>query len=78
MSPPLRLAASANSEGMRIRWCGRASNPVGDVNRFPVGSTPATFRQFAATASRRGAGCDLHLLASARRFEATVENPNNG
>jgi selenide, water dikinase len=29
---------------MRIRWCGRASNPVGDVNRFPVGSTPATFR----------------------------------
>jgi hypothetical protein len=31
-------------EGMRIRWCGRASNPVGDVKRFPVGSTPATFR----------------------------------
>src|ERR1700686_4930304 len=29
---------------MRIRWCGRASNPVGGVNRFPVGSTPATFR----------------------------------
>jgi selenide, water dikinase len=31
---------------MRIRWCGRASNPVGDLKRFPVGSTPATFRQF--------------------------------
>jgi selenide, water dikinase len=30
---------------MRIRWCGRASNPVGDLKRFPVGSTPATFRQ---------------------------------
>ena len=32
---------------MRIRWCGRTSNPVGDVNRFPVGSTPATFRHVA-------------------------------
>src|SRR6202044_3185903 len=41
---PMQWASSANSEGMRIRWCGRASNPVGDVNRFPVGSTPATFR----------------------------------
>jgi selenide, water dikinase len=30
---------------MRIRWCGRASNPVGDLKRFSVGSTPATFRQ---------------------------------
>src|ERR1700731_772226 len=29
---------------MRIRWCGWASNPGGDVNRFPVGSTRATFR----------------------------------
>jgi hypothetical protein len=40
-------AESANSEGMRIRWCGRTSNPVGDVKRFPVGSTPATFRHLA-------------------------------
>ena len=38
----------SDSEGMRIRWCGRASNPVGDVNRFPVGSTPATFRHIRA------------------------------
>jgi selenide, water dikinase len=42
-------------EGMRIRWCGRASNPVGDVNRFPVGSTPATFRQRRATLYERSA-----------------------
>jgi selenide, water dikinase len=41
-----RCEYDERSEGMRIRWCGRASNPVGDVKRFPVGSTPATFRHF--------------------------------
>ena len=39
---PLRCCP--RSEGMRIRWCGRASNPVGGAKRFSVGSTPATFR----------------------------------
>jgi hypothetical protein len=33
-------------EGIRIRWYGRASNPVGDVSRSQVGSTPAAFRPF--------------------------------
>ncbi len=32
------------SEGMRIRACGWASNPVGGVDRSLVGSTPAAFR----------------------------------
>jgi hypothetical protein len=32
------------AEGIRIRWCGQASNLVGDVNRSRVGSTPAAFR----------------------------------
>ncbi len=31
-------------EGIRIRWYGRASNPVGGVSRSRVGSTPAAFR----------------------------------
>src|SRR5690606_34403003 len=40
-----REVTRRHMEGMRIRACGRASNPVGGVDRFPVGSTPAAFRQ---------------------------------
>lgn len=32
-------------EGIRIRWYGWVSNPVGGVRRSQVGSTPAAFRQ---------------------------------
>jgi selenide, water dikinase len=47
--PALRIEGRvANSEGMRIRWCGWASNPVRGVNRSSVGSTPATFRHTGA------------------------------
>ena len=69
----MQRASPANSEGMRIRWCGRASNPVGDVNRFPVGSTPATFRHVVASKSiaapppDRVQDRDLRFYASARR-----------
>ena len=31
-------------EGIRVRWCGWASNPVEGVRRSQVGSTPAAFR----------------------------------
>jgi hypothetical protein len=33
-------------EGNRSWWGGRASNPVGDVSRSRVGSTPISFRHF--------------------------------
>jgi hypothetical protein len=40
-----RHSSSITEEGIRIRWCGWASNPVEGVRRSQVGSTPAAFRR---------------------------------
>ena len=37
-------SSRAAEEGKRLRWDGRASNPVGGATRRRVGSTPASFR----------------------------------
>src|SRR5690606_17622861 len=44
---------SVLQEGIRVRWHGWASNPVGGVRRSQVGSTPAAFRQRAGTKNER-------------------------
>src|SRR6202043_3798016 len=46
-------------EGIRIRWCGWASNPVGGVSRSRVGSTPAAFRLLGAPPP----ALDIHCAA---------------
>src|SRR6185369_4834008 len=53
-------------EGIRIRWCGWASNPVGGVSRSLVGSTPAAFRHFEFSPACQARGIADH---DAERFD---------
>ena len=53
------------TEGIRLRWGGRASNPVGGAMRSLVGSTPIPFSQFQKTSVR-------HSGSSARAAKAAA------
>jgi hypothetical protein len=41
-------------EGIRTRWCGRASNPVGDVRHSQISSTLVALRQKEAAVEGKG------------------------